>query len=81
MFNLWLTHNDFDSLMFLGNKSLARRPPNELRSKYICIDHFNSRYIKNEHGQRLRLRNDAIPELYQAPDPEEQPRTPPGIIK
>ncbi|KAL0809770.1 hypothetical protein ABMA28_011270, partial [Loxostege sticticalis] len=59
-----------------GNMTIAHLPHNHLRSKLICIDHFDKKYIK-ENGKRTRLRKDAIPEPYKDTELNDRPPSPP----
>ncbi|XP_026760929.1 uncharacterized protein LOC113519904 isoform X2 [Galleria mellonella] len=60
-----------------GNKALANLPPKNLQSRYICIDHIDKKYIRNETGRRKRILKDAVPETF--PILLNRPRTPPDL--
>ncbi|KAI5637901.1 THAP domain-containing protein [Phthorimaea operculella] len=49
-----------------GNLALHSLPPEKLRHRYICIDHFHPKYVYNIHGKQKRIRKMAIPEHFQA---------------
>ncbi|XP_049881858.1 uncharacterized protein LOC126377870 isoform X1 [Pectinophora gossypiella] len=51
-----------------GNMNIAHLPAENLRSRYLCIDHFNIKYVRNETGHRKRLQRNAVPEPYQTQD-------------
>ncbi|XP_049872618.1 uncharacterized protein LOC126371353 [Pectinophora gossypiella] len=53
-----------------GNMNIAHLPAENLRSRYLCIDHFNIKYVRNEkmNGHRKRLQRSAVPEPYQTQD-------------
>lgn len=67
-------------LMILGNVTLTHLPPQSLRWKYLCIDHFDQKYIRgDENSKRIRLRRQAIPEPYQISEAlDSSPNSPPG---
>uniref|UniRef100_A0A1E1WQU1 Uncharacterized protein n=1 Tax=Pectinophora gossypiella TaxID=13191 RepID=A0A1E1WQU1_PECGO len=48
--------------------NIAHLPAENLRSRYLCIDHFNIKYVRNETGHRKRLQRSAVPEPYQTQD-------------
>ncbi|XP_048000583.1 uncharacterized protein LOC125237504 isoform X2 [Leguminivora glycinivorella] len=48
-----------------GNPKLAKYPVAALRNKYVCIDHFDEKFIKSTGVQRKRLTRDAVPRPYE----------------
>ncbi|XP_063542970.1 uncharacterized protein LOC134751483 isoform X2 [Cydia strobilella] len=48
-----------------GNPRIAKYSKGALKSQYICIDHFEKKFIRNEGGQRKRLTKDAVPIPYE----------------
>ncbi|XP_063370239.1 uncharacterized protein LOC134658484 [Cydia amplana] len=48
-----------------GNPRIAKYSKDALKAKYICIDHFEQKFIRNEGGQRKRLSKDAVPIPYE----------------
>ncbi|KAJ2937127.1 hypothetical protein O0L34_g19460 [Tuta absoluta] len=68
--NVWINN--------CGNATIAHLPPEKLRCRYICIDHFDAKFVRNLTGQRKRIRKTAVPEPFQqqgnlAPMPEPSP--------
>ncbi|XP_063390043.1 uncharacterized protein LOC134675645 [Cydia fagiglandana] len=48
-----------------GNPRTAKYSKDAFKNKYICIDHFEKKFIRNEGGQRKRLTRDAVPTPYE----------------
>ncbi|XP_052754412.1 uncharacterized protein LOC113520143 isoform X2 [Galleria mellonella] len=59
-----------------GNISIAHLSKKRLRSRYLCIDHFNKKYVRNKTGVRKRLCPDAVPAHYKNIDVPNRSRSP-----
>ncbi|XP_028169798.1 uncharacterized protein LOC114359555 isoform X1 [Ostrinia furnacalis] len=48
-----------------GNMQLANMATQRLRARYLCVDHFDQKHVRNHKGARTTLLRHAIPEHYQ----------------
>ena len=44
--------------------TIAHLNHQHLRNRYLCITHFDDKYIQNKDGKRKRLSNKAVPHKY-----------------
>ncbi|XP_028169799.1 uncharacterized protein LOC114359555 isoform X2 [Ostrinia furnacalis] len=49
----------------LCNMQLANMATQRLRARYLCVDHFDQKHVRNHKGARTTLLRHAIPEHYQ----------------
>lgn len=70
-------------ILFLGNMTITHLPPERLRTRKLCSDHFDPKFIRQAPGQRVFMLRNSTPKPYKDPEPEvnTQPRSPsPGIV-
>ncbi|KAI8425164.1 hypothetical protein MSG28_006993 [Choristoneura fumiferana] len=47
-----------------GNMTITHLSQNELRNRYLCLEHFDEKFVQNQGGRRTRITKKALPKHY-----------------
>ncbi|XP_073947974.1 uncharacterized protein [Choristoneura fumiferana] len=47
-----------------GNMTITHLSHNELRNRYLCLEHFDEKFVQNQGGRRTRITKKALPKHY-----------------